>query len=105
MQEENERLAREAAESASQVPRLQAEAKAALQDAQEALAREKDVQQLLQAADRVRLFCQGPCRSGPGIAVAGVMPCSGPLQRGDKRILVACWVRRPMRSWGLRWTT
>ncbi len=55
MQEESARLARAAEESASEVSRLRAEAGAALQDAQEALAREDDVQQLLQAADRVRL--------------------------------------------------
>ena len=91
MQEESARLAREAAQSGSQVTQLQAEAKAALQDAQEALARESDVQQLLQAADRVRLFCPDAGFTAPGlpesssIAMLVADQCHRPYAQGYNR--------------------
>lgn len=53
MQEQAASLEKELADSEAEKRRLQAEANAALQDAKEALHREAEIQQQLQAADQV----------------------------------------------------
>lgn len=55
-QEESARLVRRAEEEAKERAQVEAQAKAAVQDAREALARESEVQQALQAADAVRPY-------------------------------------------------